>query len=201
MGLTYKHSKRRTLSIQAGKVTTAQFFLKDKQGNKVLISNLEDDPAKFLGSVLTHRNSPADHATFLDNKLEMKLSNLDKVEVKGEHNVAVYSKYVPPSLRFHLTVHNVHQSHLDELDAIARRLLRKWLEFPTRRVSDTSIFHPSILGIQRPSQVYLYGLVGAHLQSRLLCDPVTKEALQSRMAMEGARTKKSSTVMECDTPA
>ena len=54
MGLTYKHSKRRTLSIQAGKVTTAQFFLKDKQGNKVLISNLEDLPNSVaLSSVTT----------------------------------------------------------------------------------------------------------------------------------------------------
>ena len=39
--------------------------------------------------------------------------------------------------------------------------------------------------------------MGAHLQSRLLGDPVTKEALQSRMMREGAWTNKSSTSMEC----
>ena len=198
MGLTYKPSKCRTLSIQGGKVTTAKFFLKDKEGNVILISNLEDDPAKFLGSVLTHHNSPADHATFLRDKLEMKLSNLDKAEVKGENKVAVYSRYVLPSLRFHLTVHNIHHTHLEELDGIARRYLKKWLEFPTRGVSDLSIFHPSILGIQKPSQVYLEGHLGAHLQSRLLGDPVTKEALQSRMTREEAWTNKSSTIMECE---
>ena len=40
--------------------------------------------------------------------------------------------------------------------------------------------------------------MGAHLQSRLLGDPVTKEALQSRMAREGSWTNKSSTIMECE---
>ena len=122
MGLTYKTSKCRTLSNQASRVSSTKFYPKDKQGNALPISTLEDDPAKFLGAFLTHRNTPVDHASFLNNKL-VKLANLDKTEVRGKLKVAVYSSYVLPSMRFHLTMHNIHHSHLDKLVRIAKRVL------------------------------------------------------------------------------
>ena len=61
-----------------------------------------------------------------------------------------------------------------------------------------SIFHPSILGIKRPSQVYLEGHLGAHLQSRLLGDKDVQEALQTRLDREGKWTRKSSTTIQCE---
>ena len=69
------------------------------------------------------------------------------IRVRGEYKVAIYSRYVLPSLRFHLSVHNVHQTHLDKLDHLAKTYLKKWLKFPTRGVTDLSIFHPYMLGI------------------------------------------------------
>ena len=159
---------------------------------------LEDDPAKFLGSSLTYRITPADHFSFLRDKMEEKLTNLDQVNVKGEYKVATYSRYVLPSLRFHLSVHNIHQCHLESLDLMAKKFLKKWMDFPRMGACDLSIFHPSILGIKKPSQVYLEGHIGAHIQSRMLGDRDVQEALNTRLARERTWTKKSSTTVQCE---
>ena len=59
MGLEFKPSKCRSLSICGGKVETAFFYLKTKDGKKVVMKGMEDDPFKFLGSSISHKNTPA----------------------------------------------------------------------------------------------------------------------------------------------
>ena len=111
MGLTFKPSKYRSLSIKGGRVSSdCKFFLLAGNGEKAFLKTMEDDPHKFLGSTITHRNSPADHFAFLKEKLEEKLSNVDKTLVRGEYKMAIYSRYILPSLQFHFTVHNIHQT-------------------------------------------------------------------------------------------
>ena len=128
MGLTFKPSKCRSLSIKGGRVSSdCTFFLLDGNGEKVFLKTMEDDPHKFLGSTITHMNSPADHLLFLKGKLEEKLSNVDSTLVRGEYKVAIYSRYILPSLQFHFTVHNIHQTHLDLLDNMAKKFLKSWL--------------------------------------------------------------------------
>ena len=111
--------------------------------------------------------------------------------------MAIYSRYVMPSLRFHLSVHNIHQTHLDKLDHLAKRYLKTWLKFPTRGVTDLSIFHPYMLGVKPPSQVYLEGHAGNYLNSVVRGDPVVQEALAVGVAREEVWTRKSSTICEC----
>ena len=140
MGLTFKPSKCQSLSIQGGKVTDIKFFLLDGNGEKVVLNNMEDNPHKFLGSTITKNNSPAYHFTFLKEKLESKLTNLDKSEVRGEYKLAVYSIYIFPSLQFHFLVHNIHKTHLDIFYHLARKFLKSWLSFPSRGVKDLGVF-------------------------------------------------------------
>ena len=124
MGLHFKPSKCRSLSIQGGKVTDVKFFLLDGNSDKIYLNNMEDDPHKFLGSSITKNNSPTDHFTFLKDKLEFKLKNLDDTQVRGEYKMAVYNRYILPSLQFHFSVHNIHKTHLDILDHMARKFLK-----------------------------------------------------------------------------
>ena len=124
MGLCFKPSKCRSLSIKRGQVNGEhKFFLLTGGGEEVSLKTKEDDPHKFLGSHITNFNSPADHFNFLKSKLEEKLANLDTTLVRGEYKVAVYSRYVLPSLQFHFAVHNIHKTHLDLSDASARKYL------------------------------------------------------------------------------
>ena len=117
MGLTFKPSKCRSLSIYQEKKISVLFFLKDPNTDvNVQLKTLEDDPHKFLGALVTYKNTPQEHFVFLKEKLVKKLENLDVTSVRGEFKVAVYSRYILPALRYHLTVHTVHRCHLDQLD-------------------------------------------------------------------------------------
>ena len=68
---------------------------------------------------MTFNNTPQDHLAFIKEKLSTKLVNLDKTLVRAECKIAVYTRYALPSLRYHLTVHNMHKTQLEELDMVA----------------------------------------------------------------------------------
>ena len=86
---------------------------------------------------------------------------------------------------------------MDKLDHLARRYLKTWLKFPSNGVSDISIFHPYMLGVKPPSQVYLEGHAGNYLNSRVRGDPVVQEALDVAVEREEAWIRKSSTICQC----
>ena len=71
------------------------------------------------------------------------------------------------------------------------------MKFPTRGVTDLSIFHPFMLGIKPPSQVYLEGHAGNFLNMKVRGDPVVQEALSVALAREEVWSRKSSTICEC----
>ena len=198
MGLCFKPSKCRSLSIKGGRVAGEhQFFLKAADGEKVFLKTMEDDPHKFLGSHITNLNSPADHFNFLKTKLVEKLSNLDSSLVRGEYKIAIYSRYILPSLQFHFAVHNIHQTHLNILDSQARNYIKKWLGFPKRGATDLGIFHPNILGVKYPSQVYNESHISNQINLQLSEDPLVKEALSKQLEREGGWKRKSSTAVQC----
>ena len=199
MGLVFKPAKCRSLSICGGKPKPVVFYLTDPgSGERIPLKTLEEDPFKFLGSTITFLNNPADHLEVLKEKITKKLGNLDKTLVRGEYKLAVYSRYVLPSLRYHLTVHTVHKTHLDELDLIAQRYLKKWLGIPARGATAAGVFSPYLLNVKPVSQVYLEGHLGAFVNSTLMADEDTKQALANAMERERAWTKKSSTICECN---
>ena len=81
----------------------------------------------------------------LEAKLETKLSNTDKSTLRGEHKIAIYSRYALPSLQFYMSVHHIHKVHQEKLDTIARKHLKSWLRIPSRGATDASLFHPNML--------------------------------------------------------
>jgi hypothetical protein len=86
---------------------------------------------------------------------------------------------------------------LDKLDHQAKKYLKSWLKFPTRGVTDISIFHPYMLGLKPPSQVYLEGHAGNYLNMRVRGHPVVQVTLDAAVAREEVWTRKSSTICEC----
>lgn len=158
---------------------------------------LESDPHKFLGCIMTNNNTAQDHLNFLKDKLGTKLANVDKTKVRGEFKVAIYVRYALPSLRYHLTVHNLHKTHLEELDLVAQSYLKKWLGIPARGATSAGIFSPMLLGAKPVSQVYLEGHLGAFINSKLVSDEDTLAALANAEEREAEWTRKSSTIMQC----
>ena len=166
MGLVIKPSKCASLSIQSGKSAEVTFNLTEN-GTMKPIELIKNKPQKFLGSIVTALNKPQEMFTFLSEKLNKKLENIDNSSLRGENKLKIYSRYALISMRYHLSVHDIHKIHLDKLDNIARKFLKKWLNIPSHGASDISIFHPYVLGVKTPSQLYLEGHAGNYTMMRL----------------------------------
>ena len=118
--------------------------------------------------------------------------------MRGEYKVATFSRYLLPSMRYHMSVHTIHTTHLDKLDMSAKSYLKKWLKIPSRGVTDLTFFHPRLLDIKPPSQLYLEGHAGNYVNNRLKGDRVVNAALDSVLERESQWSRKSSTMVKCD---
>ena len=126
-------------------------------------------------------NKPQETFEFLAQKFKKKLQNIDDSSLRGEHKMKIYSRYALTSMRYHLSVHDIHKTHLDNLDNIARKFLKKWLNIPSHGASEISIFHPYLLGLKTPSQLYLEGHAGNYTMMRLKGDQTVNLTLDSRL--------------------
>ena len=87
MGFVFKPKKCRAYSVCSGKPTSVDFFLSDYTDPanpvKTKLKTLVDEPHKFLGQILTHKNSSADHFDFMSDILKTKLENLDNSAIRN----------------------------------------------------------------------------------------------------------------------
>ena len=123
MGFLFKSRKCRTLSICNGKSSNVTFVIKyfENSNLKVHIEKMHERSHKFLGSQFTHTNTSRDYFLFFHKKLEEKLKNIDESKVRGENKLAIYERYALPLMRYHLSVQDLHKTHLDKLDNSATR--------------------------------------------------------------------------------
>jgi hypothetical protein len=199
MGLVFKPKKCRTMSICGGKPSEVDFTLEEcseqNVTRRVVLKSLKAEPHKFLGQTLTFRNTAKDHFEFLMELLSNKMRNLDEVSVRSEYKVATYDRY----LRYHLSIHNIHQTHLDQLDMVANRYLKKWAGIPARGCTNLSLFHPYLMGLKTPSQLYLEGHTGNYVSSKVKANRNVNLALKSQLSRESQWVGKSSTLVQCQT--
>ena len=190
MGLVIKPKKCRSLSIEKGETRNIQFTLR----NDTKIDSIIDKPMKFLGSELTEAKNPLAMFTQIFSKLEVKLQNIDKSTLRGEFKTNLYSRYALPSMGYYLAVHQLHKTHREKLDTLARKYLKKWLQIPSHGATDASIFHPFMLNFKTPSQLYEEVHGGNHVAMRTKGDQNVNHALDSRIERESQWTNKSFTV-------
>ena len=100
-------------------------------------------------------------------------------------------------MRYHLSVHDVHKIHLDKLDTVAKKYLKKWLHIPSHGASDIAIFHPYLLSVKTPSQLYIEGHAGNYALMRIKGDQTVNHTLDSRLERESCWRNKSSTIVQC----
>ena len=196
MGLSFKPSKCRSLSICGGSSKDVNFVLKEEKEGAVHIETVHKNPHKFLGAIVTYHNTPKEHFNTLKSILSDKLNNIDRTLVRGEHKLAIYERHALPSMRYHLSIHSLHQTHLDGLDMISKTFLKKWLNFTTRGVTDLGIFHPYLLNVKQPSHIYLEGHTNNMLLMRLKGDTTVNACLDSQIERENAWKGKSSTAVK-----
>ena len=79
----------------------------------------------------------------------------------------------------------------------AQKFLKLWLGVPARGRTSARVFSPYLLGVKPVSQVYLEGHLGAYVNSKLVADKDTLEALKCTEVREGQWSHKSSTTVQC----
>ena len=72
--------------------------------------------------------------------------------------------------------------------------MKKWLNIPSRGVTNASLFHPYLLNIKQPSQVYHEGHTGNLALMQIKGDKTVQACIQSKLQRESRWTNKSSTV-------
>ena len=148
MGLTLAPSKCRTFSITGGRPNEIDF----KLGQQV-IPNIKNEDQKFLGKLLFFNGKEADKLLHMKKELEKKLTNVNGTLIRNEYKVDIYKRYIIPSLKYLLTVHDLNKSTLTQLDNIAMHFLKKWLGVP-KCATRTVVHYPRALDIPSLSSVY-----------------------------------------------
>ena len=148
---------------------------------------MKQSPQRFLGSHITFKQKTSDAFDLIAYELDTKLNRINNTLVRNEYKLAIYTRYLQPSIRFLLTVHTLGKSHLDTLDIAADKFVKKWLGIPSRGANMAFVHAPQCLNIPRISDVYWQSHALAHSRTRLKGDPIVNHALdglcQSRITM------------------
>ena len=148
-------------------------------GSPVNILSVLDKHMKFLGSEVTGDNSESAMFSIMKTKLETKLENINKSTLRGEYKLKIYSQYALSSMRYFMSVHHINKTHMDNLDSLARKYLKLWLRIPKNGVTDASIFHPYMLNVKTPSQLYKEAHASTYAMIRIKGDNIVNHALDS----------------------
>ena len=102
-------------------------------------------------------------------------------------------------MKYFLSIHHIHKTHEDQLVDIARKYIKTWLDIQTHGVTSASIFHPYMLGVKAPSQLYKEAHAGNLTTIRSKGDEIVNGMIDSRIEKESAWTRKSSTTTQMQT--
>ena len=120
LGLKLKPRKCRSLSISRGTPIELHFNLEGSD-----IQTLYENDFKFLGSLVTFKNTTSDVFQYVTGLITTGIENIDHSLVRDEYKLKIYSEYFLQSIRFHLTVNDMSDTQLKSLDSLTNRYLKK----------------------------------------------------------------------------
>ena len=71
----------------------------------------------------------------------------------------IYRQYLAPSLNFFLAINAITKHVLTIMEAMATKMLNKWLNLP-RNATSAILYHPSLLNCPQVSYLYLKASLG-----------------------------------------
>ena len=187
MGMRLKPSKCRTFSISSGSPssTTSFFIGQDK------IPTIAEEEQKFLGKVLFFTGKSEETFSLVKDAFTKQLDNIDKLAVRNEYKMWIYSNYFLPANRFLLTVHDITETHLKKLDTLTDKYVKKWAGLPV--CATNALLHlPAGLDFKSISLLYTEAHVISHTRTRLQADADVNYVLDCRVERESQYTRKKS---------
>ena len=189
MGMKIKPSKCRSLSISSGTSSIIHFHVGPDN-----IPSIAEDDQKFLGCLLFFKGKSKEVFEYVRKTIITKCENIDSALVRPEYKIQIYKKYLLPSIRFLLTVHDVTATHLKALDTATDKFLKVWAGVP--RSATNAVFHHSkCLNIQAISHLYQETHTLNYASSRFKGDELVNHALDCHVERESKWTGKGSTAV------
>ena len=78
-----------------------------------------------------------------------------------------------------LSVHHIHKTHEEQLDGLEKKYLEILFNIQKNGVPNISVFHPYMLSMKSPSQLYKEAHIGTYTMIRLKVDQLVNHALDS----------------------
>ena len=182
--LTLKVSKCVSLSISTGSFKPVVFSL-----NEIAIPTADKKDMIILGMFIPATKSSNTLYEHIREKLNDALIKIDECKIRNEYKLRMYSRFFLPGLQYALTVHYLGVTHLEKLDALQNRYLRKWLNLPpsaTRPILSSEVFD-----FGQVSLVAEKARVGAYVRMREKADDRVLAVLDCRIARENTLQKDS----------
>ena len=92
-------------------------------------------------------------------------------------------------MRHFMSVNLITKTHMEKLDNMSRQYLKLWLRIPKHGVTDASIFHPYMLNIKTPLQLYKLAQASTYAIIRkkvkiLLIMPLIQELKENQFGLK-----------------
>ena len=193
MGLRLKPSKCRSFSLSSGKPSIITFTI-----GSSLVPSIAEEDQHYLGAKVFFLGKESEVVKELSSRIKSKLVNVDNTAVRSEYKLAVYERYLLPSLRFLLTVHDLTVTSRRSLDSLCDSYLKKWSGL-ARSGTNILLHSKNTLNIPTVNDVYRVCHATTHSSIRLQGDSVVNSVLDNKLAREREWTRKTSTVCEAET--
>jgi len=189
MNLMLAPNKCRSFSISTGKPDVVNFKIGLEN-----IPSIKSEEQKFLGRLLFFNGKGKETLSHIKSELTRRLSNLNKTKIRQEFKLAIYSRYILPSMRYLLTVHDLNKSSLNELDNITAREIKQWAGLP-KCATRTIIHHNKTLDIPSISSLYEICHATATAAISIKGDEKVKHCLNIRLNRE-LQSKREKTIQK-----
>ena len=181
-----KPSKCRSFSLNGGKPTSVHY----KIGEDV-VPTIAEEEQKFLGRLLFFSGKSSETFNHIKETLLSKLKNIDSCAVRSEYKLKIYHKYLLPSIRFLLTIHDITATDLKKLDTLNDKFIKKWAGLPPC-ATNAFIHMNNTMNIKSITALYQETHCVTHTATRLKGDSAVNHVLDCRVTRESEWTRKKS---------
>ena len=124
-GLSIKPEKSRSLVIIDGKVSNKTPFIEG-----VPVTSITEKPIRYLGKLYNKTLNDQEQAREVFAELKQGLKKIEKEVIPGRYKAWMFQHMLLPRLMWPLTIYNIPESKVEEMQILITGHLKRWLGLP-----------------------------------------------------------------------
>ena len=124
-GLSIKPEKSRSLVIIDGKVSNKTPFIEG-----VPVTSITEKPIRYLGKLYNKTLNEQEQAREVFAELKQGLKKIEKEVIPGRYKAWMFQHMLLPRIMWPLTIYNIPESKVEEMQIQITGHLKRWLGFP-----------------------------------------------------------------------